>query len=457
MTRFPLAGRAVAAALLLAGAPRLGAQGAGPSDRVAALVAAFDSMVRRDLWPGFRPDTIPLAIFDGTRTVLVRHPAPPPEFSRVTRGQIVAEMNGRHPAVTANSSADVGGRRTATLLPRFEGSSPRDWAAVMVHEAFHVYQRARHASWQANEADLFTYPFHDAGALARRRLELAALRRALEVETAGGAACWARAALAEREGRFAALGAEPAAYERGGELNEGIANYVQFRASGKPLAPELTPAELPPERVRDRVYLTGPAIGQILDRLAPAWRKELELADAAASLDGALARAVAARGGARCEFTPAERADAERVAARDVEALASRLADEKARFDSAAGASLEVDASRATLSVGGFDPLNVVRLSPSEIIHRRYLALKNAAGELEVIGHTAVTEGVPAAAHPLFSGVRRLRLTGLPAAPAVAERDGAVEVTAEGIRLRFRGATVARDGARVRVTLASTP
>lgn len=32
------------------------------------------------LWPGFDPRSFPLAVFDGERTYLFRHPAPPPEF-----------------------------------------------------------------------------------------------------------------------------------------------------------------------------------------------------------------------------------------------------------------------------------------------------------------------------------------------------------------------------------------
>ena len=44
------------------------------------VVAAFDRLKKRDLWPGFRPDPIPLAIYDGRRTWLVRHPSPPNEF-----------------------------------------------------------------------------------------------------------------------------------------------------------------------------------------------------------------------------------------------------------------------------------------------------------------------------------------------------------------------------------------
>lgn len=421
------------------------------SDRVAALVAAFDTMARRELWPNFRPDTIPLAIFDGTRTFLVRQASPPPEFTRVERGEIVAEMNGRHAAVTANSSADIGGRTTATVMPRFDGSTPRELAAVTIHEAFHVFQRARHPTWTANEADLFTYPFDDVAALAGRRLEFEALRRALRAQPNDSAACWGRAALGERTRRFARLGEIPAQYERRGELNEGLANYVQLRAAATPALAGMKPEELPADKVRDRTYLSGAALGQLLDRLDRSWRQELELADSGAVLDAVLARGVGA-GAPACTFSARETAEATRTARRDVAAFVARLAAERRRFEHATGAGIVVDASRATLFVNGFDPLNVSRLSAADVLHRRYLALKNGGGELEVINHQALT--VSAGSHPLFAGAKRVTITGLLRAPDVKDVGGAVDVAADGIRLHFKGATVTRAGRRVTITLA---
>ena len=160
------------------------------------LVYEFKRMAKADLWPGFRPDTIPLAIFDGTRTWLFRHRAPPAPFVR-DDGEFFV-MEGRHPAVTANSSTTLGGQTTATLIPNFATSPPKRWAAVMAHETFHAFQRTRHKTWSANEGDLFTYPFENVDALARRRLEFEALRRALVARDKGMAACWTRSVLAER-------------------------------------------------------------------------------------------------------------------------------------------------------------------------------------------------------------------------------------------------------------------
>ena len=58
-------------------------------------------------------------------------------------------------------------------------------------------------------------------------------RRALANTENAGAACWARVALSYRRERFAAMDSAFPRYERLTELNEGLAAYVQLRASGR--------------------------------------------------------------------------------------------------------------------------------------------------------------------------------------------------------------------------------
>ncbi|MCG8606567.1 hypothetical protein MJD09_16490, partial [bacterium] len=67
----------------------------------------------RLLWPNYDPLSIPLAIFDGSNTYLFRHPNPPEGFQKADRASV---FSGRHPAVTANTSAEIGGVLSATLL-----------------------------------------------------------------------------------------------------------------------------------------------------------------------------------------------------------------------------------------------------------------------------------------------------------------------------------------------------
>src|SRR5918999_550307 len=71
----------------------------------------------RTFWPGFDPLAIPLAIYDGKSTWLFRHPSRPTDFEPSSISSIRSDVRqGRHPAVTSNSSAEIGGGLTATLI-----------------------------------------------------------------------------------------------------------------------------------------------------------------------------------------------------------------------------------------------------------------------------------------------------------------------------------------------------
>jgi hypothetical protein len=205
------------------------AQAASVRAGVVRVDSAWQS--RGGMWPAFSPDAVPMAIYVNDSTHLFGHPAPPSEFAVVAPGHAV--MAGRHPAVIANSSASIGNTPTATLLwsPRWTIS---DAVAIAVHEAFHVWQRRMHPTWAGNEAEVFTYPTGDADALAQLRAESRALRIAVAARDTIAAICAAREALAVRGQRYAQLGPSLAAYERGTELNEGLASWVERGAATWP-------------------------------------------------------------------------------------------------------------------------------------------------------------------------------------------------------------------------------
>jgi len=418
-----------------------------------AVIDAFATIAKRDLWPGFRPDTIPLALYDGTQTWLFRHPAPPEGFRPHAPGSNIWVMDGRQPEVTANSSATIGGRTVATLIPDLTTQNAARWASVAAHEAFHAHQRKRHPTWSANEAVLFTYPWENAEALAERRLEFEALRRALAAPNKRDAACWATATLKERDSRFSRLGTDAARYETSSELNEGTAQYVQNRAAGTKALTNMPAQEFVPSGIRDRVYATGGAMGQLLDRLRPRWREELDQADSNAALHDELRAAVRSRAvpATACVISPTERDQALANANRDIRAEQMQLAALGQEFARRQGWSIVVDASARTLQVAGFDPLNVSRLSATTVLHRRYLKLANDGGEFESIDQEALTES--AGSHPLFSGVRRVSVNGLSQAPTIDETGGGVALQVGELHLKFKAATVERDGQRVTILL----
>jgi hypothetical protein len=420
------------------------------------LLAEVDRLAAVDLWPGFDPSTIPLAIYDGERTLLFRHPRPPAGFEPLPGRSDVMAFAGRYPAVVGNSSIDLGGAGTATLMPLAAAVPLRSHAALLIHEAFHVYQRHRHPGWSANEVELFTYPVEDPRLLTLRRLEMKALRRAFASGTQEETACWARAALEHRQERFSTIPAGSATYERQTELNEGLATYVEWRARGDANAFELPSEEFAPEAVRQRAYQTGLALALLLDRFSPGWRHALEQ-DETASLDGLLSNAVAARSsrGSPCTFTRRERERIQAVATADVRALATRRAEQRRGFLGQPGWAVVIASGRVPLFPQGFDPLNVLLVAPREVLHTRFLKLGNDAGVVEVLGRDVLTSA--AGEHPLFNGVRSLTLTGFADEPVVTIRNGVLTLEADGVAAEFRGAALERDVHTLTIRLSNMP
>ena len=397
---------------------------------------------RSTLWPGFDPLAIPLAVYDGKRTFLFRHPAPPEGFVPVSDTKSSSYvLEGRHQAVHANSSAEIGGVSTATIIhegPR-PGRSLVDLAAVAIHEAFHVYQRAHHPSWIANEVDLFTYPTESAELLSLRRLETEALRRAFSANESADVECWTREALALRRDRYSRMDTAFASYERGTELNEGIATYVEMRAAARQSV-DLPAEGFGPAEVRHRAYATGPAFALLLDRFAPEWPASFEAEDQQ-TLDEALAKAVGP--GNTCSTEETVVAKAKEKAEDDIAGLLAERTQKLHTFESKPGWRVVVESGEGKpLWPQGFDPLNVDRMASGRVLHTRFLQLGNEAGQLEVMNAEALTDG--AGTHPLFQGIRRVLVTGLEE-PEIRDVEGTTHLKASGLTLELRGASITRN------------
>jgi hypothetical protein len=399
-----------------------------------------------EIWPGYDPLAVPLAVFDGIETHLFRHPAPPDEFDERDGAYVMA---GRHPAVVANSSAWIGDLLTATVwletLPA--GSTARDCAALVFHEGFHVFQRTTGRSWGADESQLFLYPVEDGDLLALRRLETEALRRAFGAREDPGVAGWARAALDARRERFDRMGDAFVAYERGIETLEGTATYVEYRAAGR-AAPDFPAEGFEPEDVRNRAYKTGVAWALLLDRFAPGWREGFGDEDGP-TMDAALAEALVAAGGAA--FTAGERERIERGAHEDARGVVERRAERRRAFESSPGWKLIVEAApESPLWPQGFDPLNLTRVDGG-VLHTRFLKLGNESGALEVMGGNAFTEEV--GPHPILNGILRVTVAGIDEEPSVEVKGERVSVTIPTCTGEFEGARVERADGRVVIHL----
>lgn len=405
-------------------------------DRLLAAVLARDALPADQAWPGFDPAGWPLAISDGTTTLLAGHPHPPADFTPLPDVEGVARRPGRHPLVTANTSVDLAGAPTATVLVGGDDPDPLELAAVAAHEAFHLFQR-RFPAWVADESQLFVYPVEDGELLALRRLESHALREALAADDCRG---WAATAVLARQERFAAMSDGAVGYERSLELYEGLAQYVQDRCrAGRP--PRELPAEgLPSADVRARCYLSGAAWARLLDRLEPGWAATIT-PDDAPFLDERVADRLGALRARPMHVDPGLRARLLGEAQQEVAALSEARIRRLAAYRQAPGASLElVVEDGASLSPQGFDPLNVERLDERAVLHTRFLQLARHDLELEVLDRAVLTQGTNA--HPLFAGVRRLLITGLEQPVAVREEGRRVQLSAPGVTATVEGGTL---------------
>ena len=236
-------------------------------------------------------------------------------------------------------------------------------------------------------------------------------------------------------------------------MNEGLAQYVQSRATSES-AEKLLPAdEFPAEAVRQRIYPVGRALGLLLDRFDPAWATKLDSGQAK-FVDELLEAALTSIEATPQDFSKAEVSASLRRAEADTATLQEKKAKLRKDFLSQPGWKVVlVVEDGEPLWPQGFDPLNVERLGGAEVLHTRFLKLGNSSASLEVLNRRALTEA--AGAHPLFNGVRRLTVTGLPAEPTVnVPGEGhKVVVKADGFQAEVQDAVVNHSEKTVTITL----
>jgi len=437
------------------GAATVASEGAGteqPAPPAEAVLTALGRMETREFWPGFRPDTIPLALYDGDRTWLAGYgTAAPDGFAPAEGGLLVHE--GRHPAVRGNMPTRMGDRAVAVvLLPILAGSGARQAAAVAVHEKFHVHQNVLHPDWGANELARFAYPVADPQGAFLRRLETRALANAASAADPSAAACWLSTASVLRQRRFAVLPAEAVEYERALERTEGLAEYIERKAEGGERAPGILASGFAPDDVRGRAYRTGDALARALDVVAPGWQERFDQA-AMPALDSLLAHEMRGSRAGSCGFSADERRDVHEEVSNALGVLEARRSAALRDFESADGWSVVLVAGAEPLWPQSFDPMNVQMLGEGRLLHGRALRMGNAGGSLETWERPALTLGEPAS--PLGRGAVEMRVSGLEARPTLRRTaDGGHELSAEGLTGRFGpGSRIEEGGQRIIVRL----
>ncbi len=438
--------RGVISGILILTACAVGRQ--APDLHPRQVVAARDSLSRAALWPGFDPAAVPVAMYDGGHTWLAGYPGIPEGF--VPAGDsLLLRYPGRYPLLLANSTMELDGITTATLLlDRQVTNDPAEWAGLVVHEAFHAFQQRRHPGWGPNEAQIFNYPVTDNTLLALRRMETFALSQALRDTAAAGRVCHAWQATQLRARRFSRLDSTSVAYEREAERFEGLADYVESRALGRPV--DLAPGGYPPEAVRPRAYASGSAQAQLLDSILPGWQELMEQGDDR-SLDELLAEG-AARPPQSCSLTVPS-PEHYRLAAAAVDSLLLRRSSLRENYLSLPGWTLVLEVAPPGLSVRSFDPLSVVQLNDTEVLHPRAVELTEGRNLFAAFDRAVLTQGTEV--HPLFAGVRRVTVAGLASRPSVRDSAGWLLVSGQGLDAAFFGAKLSWGQRMLRLTIES--
>ncbi len=409
----------------------------------------FERMSAKSLWPGFKATNYPLAIFDGKNTYLFRHPSPPKEFKEMDdrRGVYVAE--GRQ-GVYSNTHAQIGGKLTATaIIGSGQRSSLAQLGALMIHEAFHCHQQDHLQTWKSNEVFLLTYPFENTENLALRRLETAALVRALTTKDDAGFRKAVKEAQSLRERRYKLLGENDAKYERSVEIVEGTAQYVEYRAMGNEFKP-VPEGEWPPNEIRQRCYFSGQAWAMILDRLSKTWKDEM-IEREELRLDTLAVQKLKANS----EATPAfdslaydrELNDAKVDVADYLEFVKGQFGYFKENPDWRVV--VEADPKKP-MNCQGFDPWNYFR-DGKQVLHIRYFKAGEGENTLESINHRALSTA--SGGHPLFAGLSRIEVCDLKTEPKVTQEGSTVAIETDGFKAKFVGATMARDGKVISIKL----
>ena len=377
-----------------------------PPETTARIVTAHQWVVRlgRDMsdsiWPGFRPDTIPVAyVVRGQGTLLLGWRGELPQGFLPISGLAGGSWLSSADRGAASTGTELDGRPTAQVVVN-DSTGVATLVGLTTHEAFHVFEAASKKEGTRfgrgeNSFLVTSYPVFDPLNEAAMALEGRILAAAEQAETKVRKRALARQFLAVRESRQRALGAELAEFEQLAELNEGLAEYTLVRvlmlaARQRDFPDRAGAVRLQTSKltglhkltedvtlsIRLRYYATGPALGLLLDALeGPSWKtrlmnQNLTVQDALADATGYRAQELGLRRQAESTFVIATlRRSAD-------SGVAGLRAFRRAQVDSvlaAPGVLLVVTVEGRYLGLCGIDPQNLLQVEPGVLLHTRWL------------------------------------------------------------------------------------
>jgi hypothetical protein len=420
------------------------------------------------IWPGFRPDTIPvLYVIKGKGTLLLGWRSElPPGFTPVAADPRAAPLGGWQSTAdrgAASTGTELAGRAVAQVVVDSQGIA--ELVGLTTHEAFHVFEAASRKPGQRfgqgeNSFLVTSYPVFDPQNEADMALEGRILEAAQAATTKPRRRTLARQFLAVRESRQRALGADLANFEQLAELNEGLAEYalvrtMQLAARQREFPDRAAAANVYRNKlvslhkltedvrlsIRLRYYATGPALGMLLDALeGPAWKtrlmsQNLTVQDALADASGYRAAERTLRRQAESTFVMGRLRTAADSGVLTLRAL------RRAQVDSvlaAPGVQLVVTVEGRSIGLCGIDPQNLLQVEPGVLLHTRWVQAC-ASDALQATFNTPVVQD--------RNGQTLRAVVGADSTVKVTEgADGGVQIESPLVSLRTAKADVSRDG-----------
>jgi len=394
-----------------------------PPETTPTIVTAHNWVVRLgaelgdSIWPGFRPDTIPvLYVLRGQGTLVLGWRGTLPEGFLPIAGLEGSGWQSAADRGAASTGTELAGRATAQVVVS-DSQSVASLIGLTTHEAFHVFEAAaKHEGrrfGQGENAFLVTsYPVFDPQNEAGMALEGRILAAADAAEAKARRRALARQFLAVRESRHRVLGAGLAEFEQLAELNEGLAEYtlvraVQLAARLRDFPDRVGAVRIQQNKlsglhtltgnatlsIRLRYYYTGPALGLLLDALeGPAWKRQLmnenlTLQDVLAAATGYRSQEVALRRQAESTFVMSKLRDAADSGVAGLRAFRRTQVDSVLN---APGVQLVVTVEGRYLGFCGIDPQNLLQVEPGVLLHTRWV--KACAGDFQATFNTPVVQ-----------------------------------------------------------------
>ena len=324
------------------------------------------------IWPGFRPDTMPVAyVVPGQGTLLLSWRGELPQGFLPIAGLAGGGWRSSADRGAASTGTELDGRPTPQVVVN-DSAGVASLVGLTTHEAFHVFEAASKREGKRfgrgeNSFLVTSYPVFDPQNEAGMALEGRILAAAEQAETKARKRTLARQFLAVRESRQRALGADFADFPD----RTGAARLQTGKLTGLHKLTEDVKLS-----IRLRYYATGPALGLLLDALeGPSWKtrlitQNLTVQEALAEASGYRTQEEGLRRQAESTFVIAKLRSAADSG------VAGLRAYRRAQVDSVLavpGVQLVLTVEGRALGLCGIDPQNLLQVEPGVLLHTRWL------------------------------------------------------------------------------------